>query len=269
MSPISLIIVCCLTLIIHFISIISLSARIVGTRTQRVASSASIFNIISLVAQFSNTIQGPLLAKSIEKSITTGQAPDHFIFRVIILSATVGCTLGGFAIPSIHRFMKRGVDSLYLHRSVFRVFMSALHIKTLTYFYESITIPSLKNLTNLKRYPDTPFGLIALNAFVYSFTTVSVLACLYAGFLNPNLRSTALSMTGVSIGLGSIGMMLFIEPYSATLTDKVIDGSITEGHFRRYITFIVIARTIGTLLAQFLIIPMAKFIIWLAEVLYA
>lgn len=257
-----------LTIIIHFIGIASLSARIVGTRTKKVAFSTSLFNIIILISQFSNTIQAPLLAKSIEKNIVAGNPPNNSIFRLIIFSATIGSILGLLAIPTIHRFMKKGVDALYLHRSIFTVFIKSLRFSTITHFKESLTIPSIHNISNLKNYRDIPMGLIFLNVFVYSFITVSVLSCLYAGYLNPNLRSTALAMNGFSIGLGSIGMMLFVEPYNATLTDKVIDGTTTESYFRRCLTFVVIARIFGTILGQFLLVPMAWLIIRLSEWLY-
>ena len=259
--------VCLLTIIIHFVGIISLSARIVGIRTKKIASSFSLFNIISLVAQFSSSIQSPLLAKSIESQIIHNLPPNNLSFRLIIFSATIGSCLGIFAIPSGHRFMVKGVDSLYHHRSVFKVLVKSIKFSTLRHFNNSLTLPKIENLTRLKRYNDIPVKMILLNIVVNSFITVSVLSCLYAGFLNPNLRTTALSLNGISVGLGVIGMLLFVEPYNATLTDKVLDGSVSEAYFRRFLTFVVIARMIGTIVGQFLLIPLAKVIINIAEVI--
>lgn len=268
MSNFVLAVVCLLTLIINFIGIVSLSARIVGTRTKRIASSFSLFNIISLVAQFSNTIQAPLLAKSVEKNILLNQEPNLTDFRQIILFATFGSILGGLAIPTMQRFMKKGVDSLYLRRSIFKVIIHSFKLRTITFFIESIKIPSTNNLKNLKNYQDIPKGMLLLNVFIYCFTTINVLTCLYAGYLNADLRATALSMTGFSVAIGSIAMLIFVEPYNATLTDKVIDGSVSEAYFRKYLMFIIIARIIGTFLSQFFLIPMAHIIIKISEWLY-
>lgn len=263
----NILVVCLLTVIIHFISIISLSARVVGIRTKKLASSFSLFNIISLIAQFSSSIQSPLLAKYIENQIINGLSPSNISFRLIIFSATIGSCLGIFAFPSGHRFMVKGVDSLYYNKSILRVLMKSMKSSTLVHFRSSLTIPKIENLTQLIRYKDIPIKIILLNVFVNSFITVSVLACLYAGFLNPNLRTTALSLNGISVGAGVIGMMLFVEPYNSTLTDKVLDGSVSEAFFRRFLTSVVIARMIGTITAQLLFIPLAQLIISIAEIL--
>jgi hypothetical protein len=260
-------VVCLLTMVIHFISIISISARIVGIRTKKLASSFSLFNILSLVAQFSSSIQSPLLAKSIENQIIHGLNPDNLSFRLIIFSATIGSVLGIIAIPSAHRFMAKGVNNLYHNRSVFRVLIKSIKLSIFIHVKESLTLPNIQNLIRLKRYNDISLSMILLNILVNSFITVSVLSCLYAGFLNPNLRTTALSLNGISVGIGIIGMMLFVEPYNATLTDKVIDDSISEAYFRRFLTFVVIARMIGTIFGQFLLIPLAKTIIKIAEII--
>lgn len=256
---------CLLTCIIHFVGIGSLASRIVGTQTQKIASSNSIFQVISLFAQFSAAIQAPLLAKSIEKNIALGGTPDESIFRAVIFSATLGAVLGAIAIPSMHRFMKKGVNALYLHNSIFTVIINSFKLSTLHHLKKSLKFPVALNFIRLKEYQDMPLGIIFLNIFVYSFITVSVLSCLYAGYLNPNLRTTALSMNGFSIGLGAIGMLLFVEPYTATLTDKVIAGKVKDSYFRKYLTFVVIARILGTLLGQLLFMPLAGVIIRLAE----
>lgn len=256
---------CLLTGVIHFVGIVSLASRIVGTQTQKISSSTSIFHVISLFAQFSAAIQAPLLTKSMEKNIILGGAPDETIFRVVILSATIGAILGAIAIPTVHRFMKKGVDALYLHSSIFMVVVKSFKLSTLRHLQQSLKLPALRNFIRLKEYQDLPLGIIFLNIFVYSFITVSVLSCLYAGYLNPNLRTTALSMNGFSIGLGAIGMLLFVEPYTATLTDKVIAGKVKDSYFRKYLSFVVIARIFGTLLGQLIFIPLAGVIIRLAE----
>ncbi len=260
-------VVCLLTMIIHFIGIISLSARIVGIRTKKLASSFSLFNVISLISQFSNSIQSPLLAKSIENQIIQGLSPNNLSFRLIIFSATVGSGLGIFAIPSGHRFMAKGVNSLYLNRSVFKVLTKSVKFSTLEHLKESLTIPKMNNLTRLIRYNDISVKMILLNVLVNSFITVSVLSCLYAGFLNPDLRTTALSLNGISVGLGVFGMLLFVEPYNATLTDRVLDGSVSEAYFRRFLTMVVIARLIGTIVGQFLFMPLAMVIVKIAEII--
>jgi hypothetical protein len=47
---------------------------------------------------------------------------------------------------------------------------------------------------------------------------------------------------------------------SLIMTDDVVLGKTSESHFRKYIVYMVFARIIGTVLAQFLLIPAARVI---------
>ncbi len=69
-----IIIVLTLTFIIYVISTLAYSVRIVGVRTGRIAISFAVFNVFALLSRTANTIQAPLLAKTIEKSINLGNS---------------------------------------------------------------------------------------------------------------------------------------------------------------------------------------------------
>ena len=262
-----MVIVFILTLIINFIGIAALATRIVGVRTRKLASSSSLFNIILLVAQFARSLQAPLLTKFVETGIVRGEEPNDSIFRYTILAATLGSILGGLAIPSVQRFMEKGVNSLYRHHSVFMVVVKSFKITTIVHLKNSIKMPDKSNFLRLTNFSDMRVGVILLNIFVYSFTTVGALSCLYAGYLNPALRTTSLSMSGIANAAGTIGMLLFIEPYNSILTDKVVEGTVSDGYFRRYLSLVVLARCFGTFLGLFLLVPLARLITALASFL--
>ncbi|MDP1844474.1 MAG: DUF2837 family protein [Sediminibacterium sp.] len=262
-----LVLVCGLTILIHFIGIISLAARIVGTRTHKLGTTLSLFNLISVISNVANTLQAPLLTKSIEHSINLGITPEIINFRYIIFCATIGTILGAIAIPTVHRFMEKGVLILYSKGSVFSVFASAFRVKTFTHFIKSCTIPRLENIYRLKRFKDLNRTIIFLNVLVYAFLTVSVVSCLYAGCLNPNYRTTSLSLSGIAVGIGSLCFIVFIEPYNYSLTDKVIDGAETESFFRRHIVYVVVARITGTIMGQLLFLPLSIFISYISKII--
>jgi hypothetical protein len=258
--------VCILTMIIHFIGIIGLSARVVGTRTKKLGSSISLFNLLIVISSLAQTLQLPLLTKSIESSISSGVIPEIINFRIILFFATGGAFLGAFFLPTAHRFMAKGVDVLYVKGSVLDVIILSLKPSIIRVFINSLTLPRIENIYRLKRFKDLNVNIIFLNAIVYAFVTVSVIACLYAGCMNITYRTTALAMSGVAVGLASLSMLLFIEPYNSTLTDKVIDGSVEEAYFRRHIVYIIFARISGTLLSQFFLIPIAKIVSFFASI---
>ena len=236
-----------LTFIIHYIGAISLSARIVATSTGMTASSLSLFNIITAIAQLSVSILAPLLTKSVEAIIINGQVFNIWQFRIIIFGATFGGILGAFSIPSIHRFMEKGVYKLYNERSILKLIIKSLRPNLIVHFISSMKMPNKKNYTSLMNTRDMPLGIIFMNLLVNAFISISILSCLYAGYLNPMYRTTALSLNALSISIGLAAMLLIVEPYNATITDKVIHGTVTHAYFRKYLAYVMLGRISRTL----------------------
>lgn len=81
------IIVLVLTLVIYIIAALGYSVRVVGVKTGRIAISFALFNVFALISRTANSIQSPLLAKTIESSIKTGTT-QHLLqtFVYIIIS---------------------------------------------------------------------------------------------------------------------------------------------------------------------------------------
>ncbi len=73
-------IVLILTFVIYVISTLAYSVRVVGVRTGRIAISFAVFNVFALLSRTANTIQAPLLAKTIENSINLGNSEDYYMF---------------------------------------------------------------------------------------------------------------------------------------------------------------------------------------------
>jgi hypothetical protein len=55
-------------------------------------------------------------------------------------------------------------------------------------------------------------------------------------------------------------MFVFIDPFLSVMTDEVVLGKARESLFRKYIVYMVIARVVGTLIAQVMFVPAAKLI---------
>src|SRR4051794_17297206 len=92
---IQIILVLILTFIIYIISTLAYSVRIVGVRTGRIAISFAVFNVIALISRTANTIQGPLLAKTVEISIKSNNIEGLlFIFRWVLFSTTLATAVG-------------------------------------------------------------------------------------------------------------------------------------------------------------------------------
>jgi len=249
-----------LTFLINLITTLSYSVRIVGIRTGRIAVSFALFNILVLISRTANGFQAPLLASTIEKNIISGQGANLLDFRLIILSCTVATIIGGLLIPTFQRILSIAVDKFSVYKSVPKVLFHGFTKTGMTSIKENIVIPSSKNIKNISIAGDFPWKVFIMNVVSVAIITIGVLSALYAGYFNPEFRTTASSLSAIINGFATILMFVFIDPFLSVMTDEVVLGKTKESLFRKYIVYMVFARVIGTVIAQFMLVPAAKII---------
>jgi uncharacterized membrane protein YeaQ/YmgE (transglycosylase-associated protein family) len=257
-----------LTFFLHFFASLTLAVRIVGVRTKKMAASYALFNIIFFVSRIANTLQAPLVAGRIEKGILNGLQPDHFLFYGIVFSAFLGSLFGAFFIATMQRFMVTAVEKVYIKNSVLSILFQGISIRTFKTIVNSFTIPKRQTFLGLLNWDGISKKIIFYNMVISSLLTISVLSCLYAGHLNPNLRTTSLSLNGFIVGLSSLLFMLIVEPHIGIIADKVINKEMEEGFFRRYLALIVAARILGTFLSILLLKPLAWVVVFIAQMFF-
>jgi hypothetical protein len=255
-----IILVLALTFLINLITTLSYSVRIVGIRTGRIAVSFALFNILVLVSRTANGFQAPLLASTIEKNINSGLGANLLDFRLIILSCTVSTIIGGLLIPTFQRVLSIAVDKFSIYKSVPKVILHGLTRSGIASLRENIVMPSSKNVTNWDLKNDFPWKVFIMNIVAVAIVTVGVLSSLYAGYFNPEFRTTASSLSAIINGFATILMFVFIDPFLSVMTDDVVLGKTRESLFRKYIVYMVFARVIGTVIAQIILIPAARII---------
>ncbi|MCY6372160.1 lipid II flippase Amj family protein [Clostridium ganghwense] len=263
-----IIIVLILTFIIYIISTLAYSVRIVGVRTGRIAISFAVFNVFALISRTANSIQAPLMAKTIEGTIKTGNPQSLlFIFRWILFSTTLATIIGALLMPTFIKVFGKAVETFSIYRSIPKLLLHGFSKSGIEQFKSSVTKPKKENLAQLKNLKMIPKKIIVLNTVAFSISTVGILSSLYAGCLNPELRTTCSTLSSVINGLSTILMFIFVDPFISMLTDDVIKGKCTELQFDRCIIFIVGGLIVGTMLAQFLLVPAAKAISLIAKLI--
>ncbi len=133
--------------------------------------------------------------------------------------------------------------------------------------YHAATLPRWRNITDARSGSHIPWSVVAANTLAMAVWTVGVFSALYAGYLRPEIRVTASQMSAVVNGVATILMFAFIDPYLSLLTDDVTAGERGEPYFRRSVIWLTGSRFAGTLLAQFLLVPAALWIIALSDLL--
>lgn len=257
-----------LTFIIYVIGTLAYSTRIVGIKTGRIAVSFAVFNVFILIQRTANTIQAPLLAKTIENGINTGHSSNLlYIFRWIVFSITLATIAGAILMPTFIKVFSKLVISFSVYRSLPRLMFHAFSKSGIEQFKNSISIPKRENLSELRNFRKTPKKIILLNIIAFSISSVSILSSLYAGCLSPSLRTTCSTLASVINSISTIFMFIFIDPYLSMMTDDVIRGERTELEFNRCIIFIVGGLIIGSILAQLILVPASHLIVIIARLI--
>jgi len=255
-----------LTFIIHLIGTLAYSVRISATRTRRIAISLSLFNILVLVSRTSNSFQAPLLAKRVEQKLATGANGAAITdFRWLLVSATLASIVGAFFIPTFQRLFAQYVEAFARYRSVPRILARLFSPSASAQFRNSIRVPKWRNITNAYQDTHIPWTVILLNTVAMAVWTVGVFSALYAAYLRPELRVTSSQLSAIINGVATILMFMFIDPYLAMLTDELVEGKVSDPYFRRSIVWLTGSRIVGTVMAQFLLIPAALWIVTVAK----
>ncbi len=256
------------TFIIHLIATLSYALRIAGARTGRIAVSFALFNILALASRTSHSFQVPLLAKHVEQNILHGTLSHaEADFRWLLLSGTLATALGALLIPTFQRLLTRAIEAFDVHRSIARLLVRGLSRSGLRHFTEALSLPAKENLTRLVNLRRVPVRISLANALATALISVGAFSSLYAGYLNPALRVTANSFSPLINGFSTILLFVYIDPYLSLLTDDVVNGKVSNSHFRACVLVFVLSRLAGTVIAQLIFIPSARIIIEVAQLL--
>jgi hypothetical protein len=262
-----IILVIVLTFFINLITTLSYSVRIVGIRTGRIAVSFALFNVLVLVSRTAYGFQAPLLASTIEKNIYSGEGENLFEFRLIILASSAATVAGGLLVPTFQRLLSIAVNKFSIHKSILKIVLSGFTKYGIRSIRMNIAIPSEKNISTIHFSDDFPWKVFIMNVVAVAIITVGVLASLYAGYLNPDFRTTASSLSAVINGVSTILMFIFIDPFLSIMTDDVVLGNVRESIFRKHIVYMIFARLAGTILAQLIFVPSSNIIAWIAGII--
>jgi hypothetical protein len=262
---IQLVLLIIFTFIIHLIGTFAYSTRIAATRTGQIALSFAMFNVMILISRISNSFQAPLLAKRVEENLDIYINNIELDFRLILFSSTVATIFGILFTPTFQRILTNSVKKLSYYKSIPKLIFKGISLKGFVSIKNSFKIPSIDNIKGFFNNDKIPLKFIIFNMLATAVWTVGVIASIYAGYLEPELRATSGQLSSVINGLATIMLVLFIDPRVAMITDDVSNNLQTEGYLRRTLVALLVARLLGTLLAQIILVPSAMIIVSVAN----
>ncbi len=264
---VQLVILCVLTFVIYLIGALAYAARIAGVRTRRIAVSLALFNVLVLVSRAANSFQAPFLSKRIEVNLINNAEALFWDFQILMFTATMATIVGTLMVPTVQRLFTRAIQHFHANRSMPKLLMHAFARGGIGYLKTAATGPSVEHVKGLREKSIVSMRMIVLNVMAQCFLALGVFASLYAGFIAPEFRVTALSLSGVINGVATILLFVMIDPQLSVMTDDVVEGRVTEGQFRRAVVWLAGSRVLGTALAQVLLVPAAMLIAEIARMI--
>lgn len=263
-----------ITFIVQGVTIGAYAARLAGVQTGRIATSISLFNLFMtggrLANLFSAVMVGPLsdaAGRSVSTLLKTNDmagvaAAQHNFdvqLRIIVFAGTLGMLGFSLFLPMFTYLFRRGIRS-FEHRgslphSLFRLADPAV----------------IRDVAVAQRFPGPstmrrfdwrilPRRMLIFNVIVTAVYAIGVQASYFASVLDVDAARTALGLSGIINGIGTIAFTLFVDPTSSMITDQAIHGKRSVDDVKSMVFYLSLTAILGTLLSQLIFYPSAVLI---------
>ena len=266
-----------LNLVTQAIQIGAYAARVAGVTTGRIATAISLFSLVVTASRLANLVVTPALgaladapanAASAAHRATVSPGALHVFdaqLRVIVASGTLGVLIGGLLMPVFILLFVRGVRAFERLGSIPGALLRLLDPRVQMALIREVRMPSLREARTLP-FRAVPRKLIIGNTIIMMVYAIGVVAAYYASVLNLHARGTAIGLSGLVNGIGTVAFSLFVDPTSAYIVDQSVRGERPISHVHAMIVALVATAFLGTLLAQIVLYPAALYIAAISHV---
>ena len=179
--------------------------------------------------------------------------------RLIVLSGTAGMIVFALLLPMFTYLFRRGVHSFEARGSVPHSLARLLSPRIIMDVVRSQQLPSLAMVRSFD-WRVLPKRLLIFNTVVMCVYAIGVQASYLASVLDVYVRGTAIGLSGVVNGVGTIAFTLFVDPTSAIITDQAVHGKRTVEEVRSMVFYLSLTAILGSLLSQAILYPAAELI---------
>ena len=256
-----------LTVVIYAVDVSAYAARLAGVRTGRPMQAHSVYNLLALSARAANAVQTTLLAGLVDRAVAAGVTGELTgTLRLVLLAAAAGIILGAVFVPSLARLLEQAVHSYELRGSLPRVLLRGLRIEAIPQARDDLRMPRPGTILWASRHR-IPRRWIVLTVVVTALYAVGAPAAQIASALAPWGARTALSLPSYLTGVGTVLMVVFVDPITAHAVDQALRGERPPSDVTALTVWQLGARLVGVVLAQLLLVPAARAFAGLAEAL--
>jgi hypothetical protein len=259
------------TFIVQGVTIGAYAARLAGVQTKRIATSISLFNLFVTTGRLANLFMvffvGPLAdeaGNAVGKvqdpaTVASWQHAFELQLRLIVLAGTAGMVVFALALPMFTYLFRRGVHSFEARGSVPHSLMRLAAPSVIADVLRSQHLPRWAEIRAFN-WRVLPRRLLIFNTIVMCVYAIGVQASYLASVLNVGVARTAIGLSGVINGIGTIAFTLFVDPTSAIITDQAIHGKRSVEEVRSMVFYLSLTAIVGSLLSQAILYPAAQLI---------
>ena len=260
--------------IMSMVDTLALSVRTSGAMTRRLALALSLFNLLVVFSRVSNLIQAPIVGNMADKTVVADPMLHQQLIglllckiHVIIVATSIGTIIGGLLTPSFVRIFSRMISLFEEVKTLPRMAWALMNPRRSFGFLRHLTRPFGPRLPGYFRgLRRIPVDFLVFQVLVTAFYTVGVLSTIYAAALEPGLRATAVTLSGIVNGIATLLLFILVDPPGAMITDQCINQKRPLEDVKVMNLYLVIARFLGTVLAQFIIVATAYLVLWAAGI---
>jgi Alternate to MurJ len=258
-----------LNLIMQALQVGAYGSRIAGVRTGRIATAIALFGLVVTVSRTANMLYAPLVGTlSDAASHVPGLHPAgafEWELRAVVFAGTIGTIAGACLLPVFVGLYVRGIAALDRHGSVPRATLRLANPAVVRSIIVSVRLP---NADILRRSPlrSVPPALLWANLVLSAVYAIGVVAAQYASVIDPDTARSALMLSSIINGAGTIAFAFIVDPTSAAMVDGAVRGQRTIGQVRTMVVWLSLTSIAGTLLGQLLFLPSAELIAFVARI---
>jgi hypothetical protein len=249
-----------ITFVVQGVTIGAYAARLAGVQTKRIATSISLFNLFVTTGRLANLFMaffvGPLAdrAGNATVAVSSWQHVFELQLRLIVLAGTAGMVVFALFLPLFTYLFRRGVHSFEARGSVPHSLMRLAAPSVIADVLRSQRLPSFAQIRAFDwRY--LPKRLLIFNVVVMCVYAIGVQASYFASVLDSTVARTAIGLSGVINGIGTIAFTLFVDPASSMISDQAIHGKRSVEEVRSMVFYLSLTAILGSLLSQLILYP--------------
>lgn len=234
---------------------LQVATRPAAVRTRFVATALTMGQLIFIVTRFGNLFYLPLLGNFVDQATNSGNT-DILVQQVrwVIFGSALGALAAGLLLPSFIELCCRGIRSINRNGTLVKALVNLLRPRTWKTVIQGFRAPGMMG-TKFFRLEGLPKKFLLFNIVATAIWTVGALAAVTVSGLQPDVKQTAILLSGLVNSFAAIAFSIWVDPQAAHITDNAVDGKLSERHVTIASYHLILGNVLGSLCGAALLSP--------------